>query len=259
MPMPPPSPCSIPRRRGRLGPAGVGLLAALVAAPVVAAPCEAIDPTTAEVNAREGVRLAKNKQFTEAVPLFRIAVRLDACSPEYPLLLARGLARTEQPDEARSNYKLVLDTFPNTPEANAAQKELAELEVALLTPKKPEKNPEGTAPVDTGFPFRWVGLGTMGAGALSLVMGAVFALDAQEADDALQTASRQPNRARYDELVDQRSGSSTLAWTFYGLGTALVAGGAVMAFVLHEAPTTEAKAGLALLPGGLGVSWSAEF
>ena len=36
-----------------------------------------VDPTTAEVNAREGVRLAKAGQFEQAVPLFRIAVRLD--------------------------------------------------------------------------------------------------------------------------------------------------------------------------------------
>ncbi|MEZ4463709.1 MAG: hypothetical protein R3F60_11625 [bacterium] len=236
------------------------LLLVLLASAAKAAPCEAQDPTTAEVNAREGVRLAKKKQFVEAVPLFRIAVRLDGCSPEYPLLLARGLARTDAHDEARDQYQQVIDRFPGSPEALLAQKEVAEMEVELLEQKK--KQVGGEAPPPASDSWDLIGYGTMGAGVLSLVLGMVYALDAQDADDALQTASRQPNRARYDDLVDQRSSSSTLAWTFYGVGGALVAGGAVMAFVLHERPApAEGKAGLALVPapGGFGLSFSTGF
>ncbi|MCB9548621.1 MAG: hypothetical protein H6706_22680 [Myxococcales bacterium] len=239
------------------------LLLVLLAGVAQAAPCDAQDPTTAEVNAREGVRLAKKKQYAEAVPLFRIAVRLDGCSPEYPLLLARGLARTDAHDEARDQYQQVIDRFPGSPEALLAQKEVAEMEVELLEQKKKQAGGgTETPPPPGGTPWDLIGYGTMGAGALSLVLGLVFALDAQEADDALQTASRRPDRARYDELVDQRSGSSTLAWTFYGLGGALVAGGAVMAFVLHDRPApAEGKAGLAVVPapGGFGLSFSTGF
>jgi len=245
-------------RRLRVPGLALGLLLVLPAAAHAA--CEPQDPTTAEVNAREGVRLAKKKQFAEAVPLFRIAVRLDACSPEYPLLLARGLARTDENDEARQNYQHVVDGFPGTPEASQAQAELAELEVALLKPKK-DPAVGGEAPAAAPFPWNWAGYGTMAGGAVALVLGAVFALDAQDADDSLQTASRQPNRARYDDLVDQRSSSTTLAYTFYGVGTALLAGGAVMAFVLHEPLPAEGSAGLAVVPapGGFGVSWNASF
>lgn len=255
-------------------PAIVGAAALLLASPAsaqgpVAADCEAKDPTTAEVNVREAVRLAKQKRYEEALPLFRIAVRLDECAPEHHLLLARGLARVEKWDESRENYERVIQRFPQSPEAAHAKKELQDLELARLEASRAKaKEPAGggevsggTQPAGGTTTMDWVGYGLMGAGALSLVTGAVFALDAQGADDDLQLASTQPNRARYDSLVDQRDSSSTLAWTFYGLGAALAVGGAVVAFVIDDAPPAKGDAGLALFGDGrqVGVTWGGRF
>ena len=100
-------------------PARIALAALLTAGPALAQPaatlnepCEAKDPTTAEINSREGVRLAKEGRFGEAVALFRIATRLDPCAPEHPLLLARALARQlglpyVDPLQARVDHSLL--------------------------------------------------------------------------------------------------------------------------------------------------------
>ena len=82
--------------------------------------------------------------------------------------------------------------------------------------------------------------------------GAFFALDAQEAEDALVAGP--DTRSRYDELADQRDGSTTLAYTFYGLGAVAVAGGAVMAFVLDEPPSTPPTDSLSLVPTADGAA-----
>lgn len=227
--------------------------------------CEPKDPTTAEVNVREAVRLAKQKRFKEALPLFRIAVRLDECAPEHHLLLARGLARVELWDESRDNYERVIKRFPQTPEAAHAKKELGDLELARLEanrPKKPEGETGGkTTTASQTTTMDWIGYGLLGAGALSLVTGAIFALDAQSADDDLQVASTRPDRARYDDLVDQRESSSNLAWTMYGLGAALAVGGAVVAFVIDDTPPAKGDAGLAVYGDGrqIGVTWGGRF
>ena len=227
--------------------------------------CEPKDPTTAEVNVREAVRLAKQKRYGDALPLFRVAVRLDDCAPEHHLLLARGLARLEKWDESRENYEDVIRRFPQSPEAARAKSELSELEVARLEagtvkpddePKAPIAQPQGTSTTD------WVGYGLMGGGAVSLVLGVIYAVDAQGADDDLQVAATRPDRARYDSLVDQRDSSSTLAWTFYGLGSALIVGGAIVAFVLDDAPPAKTgAAGLAAYGDGreFGLTWAGAF
>lgn len=241
------------------------LLGAASAFAQEAAECEPKDPTTAEVNVREAVRLAKEKRYEDALPLFRVAVRLDACAPEHHLLLARGLARVEQWDESRENYERVIQRFPESPEAAHAKRELGDLELARLEASRP-KTPEGetggkTTAGGKATTLDWIGYSLMGAGGLSLVLGAVFALDAQSADDDLQIASIQPDRGRYDDLVDQRESSATLAWTFYGLGAALAIGGAVVAFVVDDAPPAKGDAGLAVFGDGrqIGVSWGGRF
>lgn len=242
----------------------IALLGLTASAGAQEAECDPKDPTTAEVNVREAVRLAKQKRFADALPLFRIAVRLDDCAPEHHLLLARGLARLEKWDESRENYERVLARFPQTPEAARAKQELGELELARLKantvkpdPDKNKKQPVATGPTTTD----WIGYGLLGAGALSLVGGVVFALDAQQADDDLVLASIQPNRARYDDLVDQRDSSGTLAWTFYGLGAALIVGGAITAFLLDDAPPTQGQTGLAVYGDGqhAGLLWGGRF
>ncbi|MGK0358744.1 MAG: tetratricopeptide (TPR) repeat protein [Bradymonadia bacterium] len=232
--------------------------------PLDDAECEPKDPTTAEVNVREAVRLAKQKRFADALPLFRMAVRLDGCAPEHYLLLARGLARLDKWDESRENYEQVVRRFPQSPEAALAKRELSELEVARLEAGTPQADVAGTkavAPAATST-TDWVGYGLMGAGAVSLVLGAVYALDAQSADDDLQVAAIQPDRARYDALVDQRDSGGSLAWTFYGLGSALIVGGAIVAFVLDDAPPTKKSAtGLAAYGTGrdFGLTWAGSF
>lgn len=228
------------------------------------AECEPKDPTTAEVNVREAVRLAKQKRFADALPLFRIAVRLDDCAPEHHLLLARGLARLQKWDESREHYESVVRRFPQSPEAARAKLELSELEVARLeasTPKPDDPKTQVATPAGTST-TDWVGYGLMGGGALSLVLGAFYALDARGADDDLRVAAIQPDRGRYDALVDQRDSSSGLAWTFYGLGSALIVGGAIVAFVLDDAPPAKTgAAGLAAYGDGreFGLTWGGQF
>ena len=232
--------------------------------------CEARDSTTAEINGREGVRLAKAGQFEEAVALFRIAVRLDACAPEHKLLLARGLARLKHFDDARKYYQQVIDGHPGTPSAARGVEELANMEVearkAALPPMPPpEVTPPPPPPPPPGPPWRTLGYATAGVGVVGLALGVVYGLDAQDADDQLQTAAKVDDRARYDALVDQRDSSGTLSWTFYGLGAALVAGGAVMAFVLPAdgpAASGQTQAPVSLGPGADGgwrVQWQGHF
>ncbi len=229
-------------------------------------PCEARDPTTAEVNSREAVRLAKEGRYEEAAALFRIAVRLDECAPDHQLLLARSLARSGKVNGARHGYATVLERFPGSPEAERAQKELDELEAAP-PPKEPDpvvdpppKDPaqnqvrETTRPPPDGPPWDIIGYSTAGAGVLLLGAGVFFALDAQDAHDALEGG--EDDKGRYDELVDQRDNSTSLSYVLYGVGVAAIGAGAVMAFVLHE-PTPAPKTGdtLALVPtaGGAAV------
>jgi len=237
------------------------LLTLLLSGPALAQeapPCDAKDPTTAEVNSREGVRLAKEGRFEEAAALFRIAVRLDGCAPDHQLLLARSLARHGDREGAMHGYATVVEGFPGTPEAKRARAELTELEA---TPEpKPEAKPtpepapvaETVAPRPDGPPWDAIGYATAGAGVLLLGAGAFFALDAQEAEDALVAGP--DTRSRYDELADQRDGSTTLAYTFYGLGAVAVAGGAVMAFVLDEPPSTPPTDSLSLVPTADGAA-----
>ena len=227
------------------------LLLLLLSGGAQADDCVSPDRTTAEVNAREGVRLAKQGRFNEAAALLGIAVRLDPCAPDHHLLLARAQARMGDRAAAREGYTLVLERFPGTPSAARAQAELADLqqpepETAKATPaaeppreaappvvrQKTETTPSPDAP-----PWRVLGLSTAGAGAVMLGVGVFFVLDASDANEGLESGPT--TRARYDELVDQREGSSTLAYTFYALGGVCVVAGAVMAFVLpEEAPRT---------------------
>lgn len=229
------------------------------------AECEAKDPTTAEINAREGVRLAKAGKFAESVPLFRMAVRLDTCDPGHLLLLARGLARSKQTTEARRRYNEVLATFPKSAAAKRAKKELAKLPREA---PKPAPTPSGSSlePAPAPGPdWLTMGLMTAGAGALVTVGGVFFALDAQSADDDLQTAARQPDRARYQELVDQRDRSTTLSYVFYGLGGAAIVTGATMALLplFDDAPAKSGEVGpkTAFVPldGGGMVTFGAQF
>ncbi|MBU0551276.1 hypothetical protein KKB55_08280 [Myxococcota bacterium] len=223
--------------------------------------CESRDPTTAEVNSREGVRLAKEGQFRAAIALFRIAVNLDQCAPDHRLLLARGLSRLEDFGEAEVIYKEVMGLFPGSPEAERARRELDELKH-----RPPKKDPnEGAASQPTkleapppGPPWREIGLGTAGLGVILFAAGAYFALDAQAADDDLQAAARGTDRARYDSLVDDRSGSTTLSYVSYGLGVALIGGGVAMATLLHQAPPPvggEVK-GVSMAPAAQGLGFS---
>lgn len=223
-------------------------------------PCEPKDRTTAEVNSREGVRLAKAGRYEEAAALFRIATRLDACASEYELLLARALARDGQFEEARTHYQLVIDRGPESMEARRARRELDEMEKTLA------ENPGAVAGADetvsdtrapTGDGTRWdiIGYSTAGVGVALVGAGIFFALDAQSAEDDMQAASDANDRAAYDEAADSRDSSSALAWTFYGLGGAAVAGGLVMALLLPE--MTASGTALYVPPtdgGGIGIT-----
>lgn len=189
-----------------------------------ATPCESTDPTTAEVNGREGVRLAKAGKYGEAVPLFRMAVKLDGCAPDHLLLLARALARSGERGEARTHYEAVVARFAGSLAARRAEAELATLD----TPGAGEGVAEGEAPPASRWPI--IGGMTAAAGAMVAVGGVFFALDAQGADEDLQRAAREPDRGAYDELVDRRSRSSTLAYVFYGVGAATAVAGGVLFF-----------------------------
>lgn len=246
------------------------LLVLLWGAPVAAQEeCEAKDPTTAEVNAREGVRLAKEGRFEEAVPLFRVAVRLDPCAPAHELLLARGLARLDERQEAQERYEAVIHRWPESPSAERARRELEELKRKPPPEPDPPEAQQPTAakrvtPEKKRPPWMVIGAITAGVGAAFIGGGIAFALDAQEADDALDEASQQPDRGRYDELVDQRDSSSTLAFVFYGVGGALVAGGATMAALDYLVPPDDGAAdgstlGFAPTPGGLQVQIGGRF
>lgn len=222
--------------------------------------CESIDPTTAEVNVREGVRLAKAGRFDQAVPLFRMAVRLDACAPDHLLLLARGLSRDNKRDEALTRYQEVITRFEGTMAAERAKTELADLQAQPAVPPPGDGADASGSGLADGrtvapkTPWPLIGYGTAGVGAALIGVGVYFALDAQAADDDLQTAARQPNRARYDELVDQRDSGTTLAYVMYGIGGAAVVGGLVMALVVPGLDSGDApQTGFMPLPEGGGL------
>ena len=247
-----------------------GLVLLLLSSPAWAVDCASQDPTTAEVNSREGVRLAKAGSFEEAIALFRIAVRLDACAAGHQLLLARALARNRQAAEARALYTAVIKNYPETPESARAKRELEQLDTTPVAmepppPTEPIGEPGETLaappPPKDEMPWDIIGYSVVGAGALAVVGGVIFALDAQSADDDLVMAAHQPDRAHYDELVDQRDSSSTLAYALYGVGGAMIVGGAVMAFLLPNRPSTGESTAIGLGPvnDGLLIQLGGEF
>lgn len=239
----------------------IGLASVARAAPPSPEDCEAPDPTTAEVNSREGIRLAKAGQFEAAVALFKLARQLDPCSAEYPFLLARALVRLGRIDEARDRYRYVVNRFPSSREATKSALELAELDKREKQKKPPvidkppdanKKPPVAVIPTrltkQAAPPWQTIGYATAGAGVLFLAGGIYYALDAKAADDDL---SNDPgSEERYDELVDQRSGSTTLAYVMYGAAGVMLAAGAVMAFVLPEPATGGGT--VTVSPGGQG-------
>jgi tetratricopeptide (TPR) repeat protein len=214
-------------------------------------PCVSSDATTAEINSREGVRLAKLSQFAEAVPLFRMAVKLDACSANNQLLLARALARSGQLDEATREYRLTTERFPETMAGKRAQKELDELLVNGVSGQLGEEPLDDPAGRDRGT-WPLIGGLTAGAGALVALGGLYFALDAHGADGDLQSAARRPDRAAYDDLVARRDRSSTLAYVFYGIGGTALAAGATLAIFGDLLFGGSAQATVAPLPEGGG-------
>ncbi len=97
------------------------------AQPVEAQPCVARDPVTAEINAREGIRLAKAEQFAAAEALFATAARLDPCMPKYPYLLGRAHDRQDDFEEAEAAYTAVMQRFPTSVEFTKAEGALLKL------------------------------------------------------------------------------------------------------------------------------------
>jgi len=121
--------------------AALCLLLALPAGAQVpaASTCTARDPVTAEINAREGIRLAKAAQFGDAEALFKTAARLDECMSKYPWLLGRALERQEKLDEAEQAYQTVIQRFPTSIEFTKAQGALAKLRAARSQARAREK------------------------------------------------------------------------------------------------------------------------
>ncbi len=219
------------------------------------AKCEARDPVTAEINAREAVRLAKNEKYEEAVALFRMAVSLDACEPKYRLRLAKALRRSQKWDEASQCYAEIIGQFPKSSEAERAKVELEELKAEKIADDKRREEEErarqaslqpqpvpsnatqidgSDAPESSPFPWRIVGFSVAGAGVASVVGGVVFALDSQAAQDDLKAQTYKGDQRKYDDLVEQRSHSRMWAYTLYALGGALIAGGVLAAILLPE-------------------------
>lgn len=121
----------------RRAPAAVALTlaSALAIGPTVAAaqpagPCAPTDPVTAEINAREGIKLAKAGEFSAAAALFNTALRLDACEARYPYLLGRALERNGDLDEAAAAYRAVIEQFPTSISKTKAEAGMIRIEQA---------------------------------------------------------------------------------------------------------------------------------
>lgn len=241
-------------------------------------PCVARDPVTAEINAREGIRLAKAENFEAAEALFLTATRLDPCMPKYPYLLGRAHERQGEFDAAEAAYQTVIDRFPTSVEFTKAQGALIELRarrpsreaeqaaeaareaeerrradelakaredaakareaarLARAEAKRAREAEEARIRAEqAGAPWGTVGWLTAGVGLAAVAIGAGFSLAAQDADDELALAATRPDRARYDDLVDDRETFSTLGWAGYGVGAALMLGGLTLV-LLDDGP-----------------------
>lgn len=201
-PAPAPTPAAAPApETAAPAPSPAPATAAPFAPPVTAGPCTPPDPITAEVNAGEGVRLAKDERFDEAAALFRIAGRLDPCTPRYPFLLGRALERQGQLDAAEAAYQTVIDRFPTSVEFTRAQGAIAELRVARAKADEEAR----------------LALARQAAGAEAARRAAV-----QPAVPAAVVAV-QPATSGAGGTVgggrEVRSGGSALSWTAIGAGT----------------------------------------
>ncbi len=287
--------------------AGAPLSPALAQAPAEA--CVARDPVTAEINAREGIRLAKDGNFEAAEALFMTATALDPCVAKYPYLLGRAHDRQDDLQAAATAYQSVIDRFPTSVEYTKAQGALIKLQVRLKALEaqaaeekaaKEEARRQAQADAereareaeqralaaearrvakaarkareaermrltsgDPGIggqsdpddmPWATVGWLTAGLGLVALGAGIGFSLAAQDADDELALAATRPDRARYDDLVDQRETFSTIGYAGYGVGAALVLGGLTLVLV-DEAPAPA----VAPTEGGAVVGLSGRF
>lgn len=217
--------------------------------------CESVDPTTAEVNSRQGVEMARQGDYEGALALFRVASKLDACEAEYPMLQARALTRLKRRDEAVAMYTQVIERFPGTPAAARAAEQKKTLLAQAPEPDKKDPEPQPPKPVD----WTTVGYIGAGAGALMVVGGVLFALDAQSADDEIPGAISAGDRARYDELVDQRDSSSSLSYLLYGLGGAAVAGGLAAVLLSDDDPARPAVTVVPDPHGGAHFGWTVRF
>ncbi|MFN3200868.1 MAG: tetratricopeptide repeat protein [Bradymonadia bacterium] len=216
--------------------------------------CTPTDAVTAEVNSRQGVEMARQGDYEGALALFRVAAKLDACEPEYPLLQARALGRTGRREEAVGLYNQVVSAFPGTPAAERAIRERDALKA-----QAPVGDPSGK-PTTEGIDWPLVGYVGAGFGALMVAGGVIFALDAQSADDDIPSAIARGDRGRYDELVSQRDSSSTLSYVFYGLGGALIIGG--VSAVLFAPEARESTPQITVVPdprGGAHFGWTVRF
>lgn len=234
--------------------------ASVIAAPALAlaqGQCTPVDPITAEVNSRQGVEMAQQGDYEGALALFRVATKLDACEPEYPLLQARALERAGRRQEAVAMYSQVLQSFPGT----GAAREADEARKALLAAPEPAPPKVPVVKQPEEKPLDWALMGYIGTGVGVLLAGGgvLFALDAQGADDDIPEAIADNDQARYDDLVSQRDSSSTLSYVFYGLGGALIVGG-VAAILL--APDEPASPKISVIPdprGGAHFGWTLHF
>ncbi len=237
-------------------------LLALASAPSTAfsQECEARDPTTAEVNSREAVRLAKNGEYKSAAALFRMAIQLDECDPSYRLLYARTLKRSEQFDEAITIYDEVITKFPGTAEAERAQVERNEAVSAAQAAKQKQLAKEAEALTGEGSDLaqkssgfkHWqpVGWATAGVGVLGIALGAIFALNSQSYQDDLDDQTYDGDKSKYDALVDDRDFSSTMAWISYGVGGTALLGGLFMALVMPKLSDKSSSVSFVPTPNG---------
>ncbi|HEY5925491.1 MAG TPA: tetratricopeptide repeat protein [Kofleriaceae bacterium] len=243
------------------------VIAVLVA---VAAPAAAGPTAVEQAKARfkQGKAYQDVGQYERAAAEYKAAYELDR-RPEMLFNVAQAYRLAAKKQDALDYFKRYLDAQPSGAGADEARKHVAALTMELEEEKRAQQaQPVEPPPVEKPLPveppppvatvetrnsptLRIAGLATAGAGVIALAVGVKFGLDARADADAISNKDMSAWTAEDKARFENGEAANRNMAIAYGVGGALVIGGAVMYFVGSRTQVTPVvapqSAGLAVM------------
>jgi tetratricopeptide (TPR) repeat protein len=218
-----------------------------------------------------GLSQFNHGRYPEAIEAFQKAYDL---SQAPGLLFNLGLAYRRAGDCAHAvhfyeEYLRLEADVPNRGELEGRLTELRRCAGRTLSPPDAQVAPPpethavleaqaGQVPRAPGRTSRWVGLSLAGAGALLLITGAYFGVQAQDASDELDRLNRTGGMGLQSRrIIEDGESAATTANVSFILGGAAALAGAIVYYVgSRERGETSSSAWVSPLPQGLVLGWA---